>query len=581
MSILNEASLVITPTAYKEDKLYSIIPKDDSGNLVWTRATDATRVNKDGYIETVPWNLIAQSNTFTLWSGLPSIVTANIEISPIGILNASLLYSPDTNPRNIYRTVNCVPSIYTMSFYVKKGTIGTTRNIAGGETNGGKSSSWRFNMDTKLFTLGSCTASYTELPNGWFRVLITIDVLVTSTFNTYIYGGGYYGGEGSCLWYGAQVTQGSTLKDYFHTTDRLDIPRLDYSNDDRPSILVEPQRTNLALRSEEFENAYWGKDNSTISSNSIISPDGTQDADSLIANGNSYAQIYKSYTLTSATTYTYSVFVKKSNYRYINLYTFQTRNGESANFYDFDTNSVNNTVVPSTPLSFVNYPNGWVRLSLTYTASAASQQFMITMCSSTGFNLITPPANSTVYLWGAQLEAGAYPTSYIPTVASTVTRVSDVASKTGISSLLNPSEGTLFIESSALSNDLTSKAIGIGDGTDSNYALIQYSSVGSNIIRFDVRNSLGVFRILISVDDITLNKKILLTWKDNSIFAFINGVKYTLTLVAGSGNGIPTALNRIDFGLYWGGLTFYSKTKLVAVWKTQLTDNQCIQLTTL
>ena len=224
------------------------------------------------------------------------------------------------------------------------------------------------------------------------------------------------------------------------------------------------------------------------------------------------------------------------------------------------------------------YGTGTITFSGTFTGTlvgtGANNRVSTVFTPTTGTLTLTVSGSVTK----AQLEVGAYPTSYIPTVASTVTRVADTTSKTGISSLLNPSEGTFLIESSALANDLTPRYIGLSDGTDNNMAVISYQ--GSNQIQFDIRVMTSYFRNTVTVDDITLNKKILLTWKDNSIFAFINGVKYTLTLVAGSGNGIPTALNRIDFGLYWG-LPFYSKTKLVAVWKTQLTDTQCIQLTTL
>ena len=394
---------------------------------------------------------------------------------------------------------------------------------------------------------------------------------MTSTFNTYIYGGGYYGGEGSCLWYGAQVTQGSTLKDYFHTTDRLDIPRVTHpTTGGTPSILIEPQRTNLALYSSRYQSFCFNSATSpTPLNNQGISLDGTLSAWLIPTEAIGYCQ--SNYAIPADTnTYTWSIYVKALDPTatiFFNVNGIHTVSTTSATF-TFSTE----TFSGASSGTVKSVGNGWYRLTQKFTNNGLGTTFLFRVDS--GIN-----TNNKVLFWGTQLELGSYSTSYIPTTTATVTRVSDAASKTGISSLLNPSEGTFLIESSALANDLTPRYIGLGDGTDNNMAVISYQ--GSNQIQFDIRVMTSYFRNTVTVDDITLNKKILLTWKDNSIFAFINGVKYTLTLVAGSGNGIPTALNRIDFGLYWGGVFFYSKTKLVAVWKTQLTETQCIQLTTL
>jgi len=93
-------------------------------------------------------------------------------------------------------------------------------------------------------------------------------------------------GTRSVFVWGAQLNIGSTAKPYFPTTDRLDVPRLTYQNGGGgcPSLLLEKQSTNILSYSEQFENAYWGTLNSTITPNNIISPDGTQNADKFVEN---------------------------------------------------------------------------------------------------------------------------------------------------------------------------------------------------------------------------------------------------------------------------------------------------------
>jgi hypothetical protein len=180
----------------------------------------------------------------------------------------------------------------------------------------------------------------------------------------------------------------------------------------------------------------------------------------------------------------------------------------------------------------------------------------------------------------AQLEAGAFPTSYIPTTIGTVTRVADVLSKTGISDLLNPSEGTFYAEISALANDLTYRILSLNDGTGDNAVDIRFSNA-SNQIRLDVAGQGASYRSLVTVSDITENHKVLIKWGPSGIFGFIDGDKYTFFLASGAGSGIPTVLDRINFSAFWGGAAFYGKCKGVQIYKTALSDPQCQALTTL
>lgn len=342
------------------------------------------------------------------------------------------------------------------------------------------------------------------------------------------------------------------------------IPRIDYTSG-VGSILLEPQRTNLLLNSEDFGSLYWNKRGlTTITDNTTISPSGTLDADtlnnttgSLVWDSGNTLQRDVSGILT-LTTYTFSVFVKS-----LGSTTF------SAGLRNQSTGVIiSANIVPNSE---------WQRITISQTTTV-----------NTSIGLLFGNTNGNVAIWGAQLELGSYATSYIPTTTSTVTRNLDDISRTGISTdILNPSEGTFYVEISALANDLTSRIISLSDGTDYNQIAIQFSSV-SNVIRLDTYGQTGVetstnFRSAVTVSDTTTFHKCLIKWGAGGLFGYVDGVKYTLGYAAGTigGSGIPTALNRIHFRVYWGGSPFYGKCKGMQIYKTALSDAECASLTTL
>jgi hypothetical protein len=111
-------------------------------------------------------------------------------------------------------------------------------------------------------------------------------------------------------------------------------------------------------------------------------------------------------------------------------------------------NLTNGTIVSNTgggTASIVDYGNGWYRVSLTLTAAATATGYWGNGLAKNGIITFTSDGTS-IYMWGLQLEAGAYATSYIPTLGAAVTRGADSCSKTGISSLIGQTEGVLFFD---------------------------------------------------------------------------------------------------------------------------------------
>jgi hypothetical protein len=219
-------------------------------------------------------------------------------------------------------------------------------------------------------------------------------------------------------------------------------PRFDYDpvTGECKGLLIEESRTNLMTGSDDFGPTYWVPLNSvSVSTNVITAPDGTLTADKFGENTLgvlSHKVIARSFTLSASTTYTFSVFVKSAERTNIMIHLrksdYNTRFG---GFFNLSTktftseNAAGGTLVSS---SITQFPNNWYRISVTGdigTNTAAVTTLYL--CNTSNSISYAGDGTSGIYVWGAQLEQGAFPTSYIPTTASTVTRSADNASMTG------------------------------------------------------------------------------------------------------------------------------------------------------
>jgi hypothetical protein len=248
------------------------------------------------------------------------------------------------------------------------------------------------------------------------------------------------------------------------TSAAVDVPRFDHDpvTLESKGLLVEVQRTNLALRSAEFSDAAWNKTIGpvTVTADQIAAPDGTTSAD-LIAATTDNDDHFAVQTISGATAvaYTMSIFVKQGTQRYIIL---GDRGDAVWRFltFDFNTLSISGTT-NLTSSSVTSVGNGWYRLTATATrTNTGSYQIFV------GFSNVatssTPPtyaasASDNFYAWGAQLEVGAFATSYIGTAGASATRSSDLPTVTPIDSFYNQNEGTIFVQQSqAVINHTTS-----------------------------------------------------------------------------------------------------------------------------
>ena len=227
---------------------------------------------------------------------------------------------------------------------------------------------------------------------------------------------------------------------------------------------------------------------------------------------------------------------------------------------------------------FTFYGTGTVVLSgahaETLVGTGTDERFELKFTPTAGSLTLT--VTGTVTNW--QLEVGSYPTSVIITSVGTVTRNQETFTRAGISSLINSTEGVLFVEMAALSDDLTLREITLSDGSYLNYVLIRFNSGGGNRIytRVNVGGGLEYFNLDTS-HTITDTNKIAIRWEASNFATFINGVKIDFQL-SGSSFAADT-LNELNFDNGTGGNPLYAKVKQIQVYQTALTDPQLAALT--
>ena len=227
-------------------------------------------------------------------------------------------------------------------------------------------------------------------------------------------------------------------------------PRFDHSyngsNVQSLGLLIEESRTNLVTYSEQFDNAVYSNPASgnTITANTITAPDGTTSADlvSNVGQGVSLVEYVATVSASSTTDYYATIYAKKGTASYFTFNCYYNGNTEDNVSFNFDTGVVSN--VPYTgEYIFQNVGNGWYRCGFRMTRDSTGIRTQLRFRFWESGRGLT---SGNTYFWGAQLEAGAFPTSYIPTVASTVTRSADNASMTGtnFSSWYNSTEGSVI-----------------------------------------------------------------------------------------------------------------------------------------
>jgi hypothetical protein len=358
---------------------------------------------------------------------------------------------------------------------------------------------------------------------------------------------------------------------------RLNYPLIDGVVSGCPSLLLEPSRLNLITYSEDFTDSSWIFDDATLISNSVVSPDGTQNASTLIGNTvNSRHNIGVSIGNASVDG-SYTIFAKAKELRYLQITSVNT----TQQYVNFDL--LNGVFVLGSDFSnakMEDYGNGWYKC--TVVSDGEYNGYYLSLVS--GLNAtwleswVMPNNTDGLYIWGAQFEQGSYPTSYIPTSGTTATRSAETCNNAGDVNTFNDSEGVLMAEISALDNPTSQEvALSVSEGqSGANRLLIRMKTNGEIGIVLRVANTNEAI-----IDSGTLNQlsnhKVAVKWKVNDIALWIDGVE------VGTDNSAnvftANTLNEISFNQGNNSNFFYGNAKQIQYFDSALTDSELETLT--
>jgi len=490
--------------------------------ITFTRASTATYYGTQTAV--AEQNGLLQSQDFaTTWTVNNTVVASNTTTAPDGTGTADTITEntvssfhvvSQTGLANLSNTVGTM----TLSVFAKLGTgtryftIGLSTDIT---TNNG-SATFDLSTGTNTQTQNngtwtSASATITAVAQGFYRCTLTVTTdsvgagavriglnnTSTPTTANRGFGADYVGdGTSSVIIWGAQVEKRSAASAYTPTTTQpiinyipvletaaSGVARFDHNPTTFESLglLIEEQRTNLILQSEDLDTT-WTETRATLSLNSVVAPNGALTADRLIASADNNTH-FSSQTFTgTAASHTFTVYAKASGLNHVALRLFNGTSQVGLAYYNLSTGATGTDTAG--PAAITSVGNGYCRCSLTATlAASASCTADIQLANADNTNSFIGNAFDGVTLWGTQVELGAFATSYIPTVASQVTRAADAASMTGtnFSSWYNQTEGTFFAQfTPAVSNFGINRNIFMAsDGTTANSVGVRYGSSGS------------------------------------------------------------------------------------------------------
>ena len=586
----------------------SLVDATTGASLVtFTRASSGTFVGSDGVLRTAVTNLLLRSEEFdnASWpkTGTPT-VTANSSVSPDGTTTAELFTRTTTGPTFIQQILVKAASAltYTFSVYAKQ-SVG---NFIALRTQGTypARADVVFNLGTGAIAsaasvvagFASASATITPLVNGWYRLTLTATTDAVTNFQAVVSvnsNGGQVDGTDSvsnsaCFLWGAQLEQSTTVGEYIPTTSVINsAPRFDHNPTTGESLglLVEEARTNNLLQSEDFSST-WTLSNIAVTTNSVVAPDGTTTADTIAppADGLTVTRFLRQNPiLTTQQAYTLSVFVKvgTATTNGINLYVSDSTatNNFRANFNLFTlTTSPGGTGWAAPTATIVPYPNGWYRCILTGVTSTVHVSLRAQIYLS-AFSTV-PDTYGSIHVWGAQLEAGAFPTSYIPTTTAAATRSADVASITGtaFSSWYQEDEGTWFADfnGTSIASGQFSRIIELNDGTSSN--LIRVQQYAANLVRANVStNGAGQFAADNGSVAVGIRGKVAFGSAFNDAALVTNGASPTVDTAYLT----PVGLTQLGIGAPPGGSTsvLNSTIRRITYWPTRLANSTLQSIT--
>ena len=540
----------------------------------------ATRINEQGLIEKGRENLFTYSNEFTnsAWNSYSNGLTrtASNITDPDGGANAWEITTTATNEHHRLGHTMTSGKVKTISFYAKANGYEYVRVWA---FSGGNTNSNYFHLSGEGATGGNGQLnikSIESVGNGWYRCQCVLDpnnnavvVISPAPDASTASGTATYLADGASgiYLYNAQLEVGLVATDYIEsgaTTGKAgvleDLPRLDWSGS-CPTLLLEPQRTNLVEYSEYGGGFSVIDSNITKTDNATTSPEGIDNAvklEGITGSSGNQAVIFGGLSNTSVVdrTFTASVYIKPVNAGDVGqdiTLSIQRQTG------DFE------ALIVVTEIDSAD----WKRYDLTYTFTGAGAGDQV------GCVLKILRQDSTiddVYVYGAQLEEGSYATSYIPTRGQAATRAYDRFDNTDLGDYIGTGDATFFFDFDfdVVAREGSNMLYRVYSGTDS-FGIKGTSTSNRNL---QLRADSGFVNDVNISSAANTSHKIIARVTGDVVEVFYNGTKLTDTMTG--------------FSTYsWSELrvnaqtSFLGKTKEITVFDTALSDNECINLTSI
>jgi hypothetical protein len=499
------------------------------------RATSATRVNSEGLIEVVSLlgNELVTNGDFatdTNWSK-----SANTTISG----GQAIFTANGANQSLIQANAWVADSLSGKKVQLTYTIISNSLN-AGDFRIGGITGASAFNLTGLTASVGTYT--------------VILDVRTSAGTDNAI---DFYITSGATS--GTLVIDNVSIKEVITNN----IPRIDYSTGSS-ALLLEPQRTNLILYSQDISNAAWTKSSGgtgstpVVTANYTASPLEGEMADRVIFNlngGTASADLStlqsSPFNLTLGNNVTYYMAVK-------------TNDGSTVNM------TLNNNLGLSEVKSIT--PE-WTIIKTSTTATSTSSGVLRLRLR--GTEAVSDYADISVAY--AQLEVGSYATSYIPTTSASVTRNDDVCDKTSATALIGQTEGTVLIDIDLKLNNRFQTLWSLSDGiSTSDFILVYHTDVNTLSARM---RTVGVDQINISTATLPQGRyKLAMAYKENDVAFYVNGS------LVGTDNScaVPSPLNKISLTQIGTIINVREGfTKGFALWKTRLTNAELATLTTI
>lgn len=581
MSKFSDSTFYLAPSGYRETILFPQKPLSSIGHLSVGRASSATRTNAAGQVEEVCYNLLQYSEDFSngYWTKANTSVTSNSVTAPNGTLTADTLTDNGTNSTHTI-DIGGIVGVTTYSIYAKKGTSNYVGLYSSSALQG-----VYWNLDTGVFSsnIGSAptASSITSVGDGWYRCSITITGTSTATLRILMSNNGssfIYAGTGQTIYiWGAQLVQGNLPKDYLYTSDRLNFPRVDYS-DGSASLLLEPQRTN-GIRNSTMVGATVGVSGNNPTNWGALSTAGlTYEITSIgIENGLNYIDYKFSGTATGAIV------------RFLFEGTSQIVASNGQTWTPSVYAKIINGSFDSSFVGFVQRDSGGSSLGIPYqqiTLTSILSRVSTTQTISQALTAYAQPLldfyvtsgqsyNFTVRIAQPQMELGAYVTTPIFTYGSAaVTRLADTFTRNNIytNNLISSSGGTWFVDlknNIGYTRDAGVVSLYIGDASSSPTNTFEIRNGGGTNITLSIGKRISnTFTTLFLTTTSTV--KIAIKWNGTNADLFVNGTKQV------SASSFVTT--NMDF-LVGNGVDVPKYITQMALWNTPLSDSQCIELT--